>query len=37
MKESDLSLLVEISHLILIVVYSSYSAYSSYSRYTEKD
>ena len=40
MKESDLSLLVEISHLILIVVYSSYSAYSaysSYSHYTEKD
>ena len=40
MKESDLSLLVEISHLILIVVYSSYSAYSaysSYSHYTERN
>ena len=40
MKESDLSLLVEISHLILIVVYgsySAYSAYSSYSDYTEKE
>ena len=40
MKESDLSLLVEISHLILIVVYSSYSAYSAYStysRYTERE